>query len=115
MKRVDLVLAFVACGDSAWKAEGFVVDKSGAPIEGASVTVVCPEQEQSLDSVKTIGTGRFEVGGRNAARAMGCALEVSKPGHHLRTARVLEACFRSKKTQNYDLPCGASEGKITLE
>jgi hypothetical protein len=27
----------------------------------------------------------------------------------------MDVCFRNKKTGNYDLPCGSSEGKITLE
>jgi hypothetical protein len=105
----------VACGDPIWKAEGSVVDKSDNPIVGASVSLVCANEEHSLDTVKTTSAGRFEVGGHNATRAMGCSLEVSSPNHHLRTVRMMEACFRSKKTNNYDLPCGQSEGKITLE
>ena len=32
-----------------------------------------------------------------------------------RAVHMMDVCFRSKKTQNYDLLCGASEGKITLE
>jgi hypothetical protein len=114
--RAALVaLLFAGCGDPLWKAEGSVADTSGNPIVGASVAIVCPNQEQSLDTVKTTSVGRFEVGGHNAGRAMGCALEVSKPGKHLKTVRMMDVCFRSKKTQNYDLPCGSSEGKITLE
>ena len=51
----------------------------------------------------------------NAARAMGCSLEVSKPGKHLKTVHMMDVCFRSKKTSNYDLPCSPNDGKITLE
>ena len=109
------LFVFLSACDPAWKAEGSVVDTSGAPIVGASVVVVCPNEERSLDTVKTTAAGRFEVGGAGASRAMGCSLEVSKPTYHLKTMHMMDACFRSRKTQNYDLPCGSSEGKITLE
>ena len=115
MRAAFVALVLVACGDPLWKAEGSVVDTSGDPIVGASVALVCPEQEQSLDTVKTTAAGRFEVGGHNATRAMGCSLQVSHPAHHLKTVHMMEVCFRSKKTQSYDLPCGTSEGKITLQ
>lgn len=114
-RAVFLAMFLVACGDPLWKAEGSVVDTMGDPIEGASVALVCPNEEQSLDTVKTTGAGRFEVGGHNAARAMGCSLEVSKPGRHLKTVHMMDVCFRSKKTGNYDLPCTGTEGKITLQ
>jgi len=115
VKRAMLVMLVAACSDPLWKAEGSVVDSWGAPIVGASVALVCPEQEQSLETVKTTAAGRFEVGGHNAARAMGCSLEVSKPGKHLKTVHMMDVCFRSKKTGSYDLPCTGNEGKITLE
>lgn len=116
MKRVAAVaVVLVGCGDPLWKAEGFVVDTMDDSIEGASVALVCPNEEQSLDTVKTTSAGRFEVGGHNAGRAMGCSLEVSKPGKHLKTVHMMDVCFRSKKTGNYDLPCTGTEGKITLE
>src|SRR6185503_9363872 len=105
----------VACGDPLWKAQGFVVDTAGNPIAGANVSVVCPNEEQAGEEVLTTTTGRFEVGGHNAGRAMGCSLEVSKPGRHLKTVHMMDACFRSKKTQNYDLLCSSNDGKITLE
>ena len=105
----------VECGAPLWKAQGSVVDKSGAPIEGAQVALVCPNEEQSLETVKTTAAGRFEVGGHDASRAMGCSLEVSKPGKHLKTVHMMAVCFRSKKTGSYDLPCNGTEGKITLE
>ena len=115
MMRTSLLVFLVACGDSVWKAEGSVVDTMDAPIVGASVALVCPNEEQSLDTVKTTATGRFEVGGRNAGRAMGCTLQVSHPGRHLKTVHMMDVCFRSKKTSNYDLPCNETEGKITLQ
>lgn len=116
MMRLALATIFVAgCTDPVWKAQGTVFDNWGAPIEGASVTVTCPDQETRSEPVLTTQTGRFEVGGHNASRAMGCSLEVSKPGRHLKTVHMMEVCFRSKKTQNYDLLCSPTEGKITLE
>jgi hypothetical protein len=115
LSRIAIGALAVAACDPAWKAEGSVVDKFGSPIAGASVAVVCPKEEKSLDQVTTTTTGRFEVGGKGATRAMGCSLEVSKPGRHLKTVHMIEACFRSPKTQNYNLPCGPSEGKIALE
>jgi hypothetical protein len=112
--RIALFVFLAAC-DPAWKAEGSVVDTSSNPITGASVAVVCPNEERALDTVKTTAAGRFEVGGAGAGRAMGCSLEVSKPAFHLKTVHMMDVCFRSRKTQNYDLPCSSSEGKITLE
>jgi len=110
-----VVLALVAGCNPVWKAEGIVIDKSGAPVEGANVVVACAGEEGPAQETKTTTTGRFAVGGTGAARAMGCALEVSKPGKHLKTVRMMDVCFRSKKTNNYDLLCSPSEGKITLE
>ena len=99
--------------DPAWKAQGFVEDGSGAPIEGATVAVVCPDGKPS-DTVKTTTTGRFEVGGIGGSRALGCSLEVKKAGWRLRTMHMTDACFRSAKTHDYDEPCRAREGHIVL-
>jgi len=112
---LGLALAMAGCTDGVWKAQGTVVDRSGTPIEGANVVITCADQKAPSEAVLTTQTGRFEVGGHNASRAMGCSLEVSKPGRHLKTVRMMEACFRSKKTQNYDLLCSSNDGKITLE
>jgi hypothetical protein len=115
VRAAALALVFTACGDSVWKAQGTVVDTAGEPIEHAQVTVTCADHATPSEEALTTQTGRFDVGGHDASRAMGCALEVSKPGKHLKTVRMMDVCFRSKKTNNYDLLCSEREGKITLE
>ena len=83
-------------------------------IEGASVAVVCDDGATPADATKTTTTGRFEVGGIGGSKALGCKVEVKKSGMHERIVRMTEICFRSAKTKNYNLPCGASEGRIVL-
>ncbi len=111
---VFVFFALTAC-DQTWKAQGTIEDAHGDPIEGASVVVACGADAPPLDAVKTTVAGRFEVGGNiSASRALGCSLEISKPGRHLRTVHMTDACFRSAKTNNYDSPCRVREGHIAL-
>jgi len=106
-------LVLAAC-DASWKAEGYVVDDVGTPVEGARVAVVC--EEDTLDTEVTTAAGRFEVGGAGGAgRALGCGVEISKPGLMKKSFHMTDLCFRSAKTQNYHLPCGASEGRVALD
>ena len=112
MRFVVVAVALTAC-NTAWKADGFVETSSGSPIEGASVAVVC--DSLTLDKTVTTETGRFDVSGSSgASRALGCSLEVRKPGYHMRTLHMTEVCFRSAKTGNYDEPCSAKDGHVAL-
>ena len=107
-------LDFVSIGTNDLTQYTLAAERGNAALAGLA-DGLDPGVLRLVDAVCRAAAGRFEVGGHNAGRAMGCALEVSKPGKHLKTVRMMDVCFRSKKTQNYDLPCGSSEGKITLE
>jgi len=112
--RAPLVLLALSACNAPWRAQGFVESTSGEPIEGASVAAVCDDSD-TIDQTVTTSTGRFEIAGsKGAKRALGCKIEVRKPGFHMKTLHMTDVCFRSGKTSNYDDPCSARDGHVKL-
>ena len=119
MRRACLLALGLAGCDPGWKIEGTVVDNGGAPVDGASVVLSCPGGGTGAGPVAqtkmTDASGHFAFGGvSGAANAGKCTLAITKAGFTTKNVDAPDACYRSTETKNFDVPCAATDGHITL-
>jgi hypothetical protein len=106
------LLAVVAC-DPTFSVSGTVVDASGAPVAGATVTMACPSGR--TETVTTSAGGEYAFGGVGGSfEAPKCSLRIEKPGFTARTVRTTDACYRGTQAHNAGTPCKPGEGKVVL-
>jgi len=108
-----VALAILACGDPVWNMTGTVVDGTGAPVPGATVTVVCPGRATPAGVQVTNDAGAIEMGGIPSIQST-CTADITKAGKTPKTVPVTAFCFRSTSAGNASTPCAPTEGKVTL-
>ncbi len=122
MKRLDAragrplaaALLLLAACDPVFHVEGTVVDPTGAPVDGATVTYSCPSGR--TESATTSAAGTFSFGGVGGTfEAPSCSLRIEKPGFVALTIPTKAACFRSTEVAaKPGTPCAAGEGRLVL-
>lgn len=106
------LLSATGC-DPTYSVSGKVVEASGAPVIGATVTKACPSGRTEVET--TTGSGEFTFGGVGGSfEAPKCSLRIEKAGFKTQTVRTTDVCYRGTQEGNAGKPCGPGEGKITL-
>ncbi len=115
MRRTTLVslLAAVAGCDPGWNATGHLIDALGAPVGGATLTIVYPSGRTEREVADP--AGGIHLGGVGSAfEVPRASVKIEKPGFKPRTIRTLDLCFRSTEEKNLAVACGSGEGTIIL-
>jgi hypothetical protein len=108
------LLGAIASCDPGWSGVGHLIDAKGAPVDGASVKLVCPSGSSGRSEISD-ATGSFTFGGVGSSfESPKCSVEIEKPGFTKQTVRTLDLCYRSTNAKNFGKPCATGEGNITL-
>jgi len=92
---LSLVVLIAGC-DPEFLAIGDVVDGSGAPVQGAKISLVCDGAEQSWDVSDKIGRFKLSTIGRFGS---GCSIEIKHERYGQLQADVMQNCIELSHDQ----------------
>jgi hypothetical protein len=114
VRKALLVLLLLPACDPGWHASGHVVDGTGAPVAGATVTLDCPGKS-FFERGSSDPTGAFSLGAVGPSPpAAKCHVVVDRPGFAKRTLSLFDLCFRSTEDGTLGDPCSPGAGTIVL-